>query len=284
VIAAVQQNTVQVWEVATGYLILEYERSNVFLATVFTGDGNVLALAAHVKGGWFYDEAELWDVFAGKRLGQFRVPGQPFTDLALSESGAILAAAQADKTALTWSLRGLGEATRPEKLDTRDLETLWRQLAEADAGRAYQAVRKLSRAPTAAIPLLRGRLQPATPGKVPALIADLDAKRFVTRQAAAKELARLGMSAESALQAALRTNVSLEVRRRIEGLLENLEAVPLPAEEVRSLRAVQVLEMVGTPDAVQVLKRLARGAADALLTREAQASVQRLARKPAATN
>jgi hypothetical protein len=42
------------------------------------------------------------------------------------------------------------------------------------------------------------------------------------------------------------------------------------------------LETIGTPAARQELDRLARGAVAALLTREAQATLQRFAKRPAA--
>jgi hypothetical protein len=48
-------------------------------------------------------------------------------------------------------------------------------------------------------------------------------------------------------------------------------------EWVRAVRAVAVLEQIGTPEARQVLEALARGAPDALLTQDAQAALGRLA-------
>jgi hypothetical protein len=47
------------------------------------------------------------------------------------------------------------------------------------------------------------------------------------------------------------------------------------------LRAVAVLEYLDTPPARQVSEALAGGAPAAQLTREAKASLQRLARRPA---
>ena len=47
------------------------------------------------------------------------------------------------------------------------------------------------------------------------------------------------------------------------------------------LRAVEVLERIGTPEARQVLAKLADGAPEARLTQEAKASLQRLAKRSA---
>ena len=53
----------------------------------------------------------------------------------------------------------------------------------------------------------------------------------------------------------------------------------LSGEDLRALRAVEVLEKVGTPEARQVLEDLARGDPAAALTREARASLDRLGKR-----
>src|SRR5262249_36274566 len=129
--------------------------------------------------------------------------------------------------------------------------------------------------------ILRERLNPAQ--KPPAdelrrLIAELDASEFNLREKATQRLTELGDMAEAALQEALRTEPTPEARRRIERLLA---APPLvrDAEVRRHLRAVRILEHVATPEARELLQRLAAGAAEARLTSEAKAALERLGQR-----
>ena len=72
---------------------------------------------------------------------------------------------------------------------------------------------------------------------------------------------------------------SLEARRRAEGILREMEkAVPPPGQR-RALRAAEILEWLATKEARTLLLKLAKGAPDARLTREAAAACKRLERR-----
>jgi hypothetical protein len=116
----------------------------------------------------------------------------------------------------------------------------------------------------------------------PKLIADLDAIKFAVRQRATAELEKLGEAAVPALRLALEGNPSPELARRVQSLLDKVNSPNervrrLPAVVVQLLRAVEVLERAGTPEAVEVLRGIAEGEPIARETREAQAALQRLA-------
>ncbi|HEV3259355.1 MAG TPA: hypothetical protein VG013_20990, partial [Gemmataceae bacterium] len=113
-------------------------------------------------------------------------------------------------------------------------------------------------------------------------IAELDSRRFGVREKAAQELEKLGEMAAPALRQKLADQPSPEVRRRVKGLLERLAQGSLPCDQLRLLRAVEVLEEISTSEARQLLETLARGAREARLTQEARASVERLTRRPSA--
>jgi hypothetical protein len=118
----------------------------------------------------------------------------------------------------------------------------------------------------------------ADAGRLAQLLADLESKRFAVRQKAARELEKLGAAAESALRQALAGNPSLETRRRLEKLVDQLDFAKTPGQ-LRLLRAVEVLEDIGTVEARQMLAGLAKGAPHTRLTEEAKASLERLDRK-----
>ena len=110
------------------------------------------------------------------------------------------------------------------------------------------------------------------------LLADLEADDFKTREQASEALKKAGEQAVPVLKKALGRKPAPEARKRIERLLEQLTQ-QTPAAVLRGLRATEVLEHLGTPEAKHVLLSLSGGAPEALVTREAKASLQRLARR-----
>lgn len=109
------------------------------------------------------------------------------------------------------------------------------------------------------------------------MIADLDSDELAQRQKASSELARMGDTAAAALQRALDDGPGPEVRKQIERLLERLvSAQELPADLLRALRALEVLEQINSPPAQQAVEELASGAAGASLTRRARETLKRM--------
>src|SRR5262249_24961950 len=160
----------------------------------------------------------------------------------------------------------------------KELDELWSDLADPDAARAHRAMVKFLAAPADAVPLLEKRVSPV-PGKatdaeaLARLIAELDHDAFDVREKAARELQHAGQAGLPALRKAREDPPSEEVRRRVEQLLEKLESSGLSGEQLRSLRAVELLERVGSPEARRVLEGLTKGNPDAPLTQEARASL-----------
>ena len=201
--------------------------------------------------------------------------------------GRTLASASSDSTILIWDVAGV--TARQGKLraqvDASEVAAAWKDLASADAKVAYRSIRLLIEAPERSVPLLRERLRPAPAPdakRIEQLLRGLDSNRFTERENASKELERLADVAAPALRKLLAGNPSLEVRRRAEELLAMAEGPVSRSQLLRALRSVEALEHIGTADAQALLKDLAKGAAEARLTQEAKASLDRLAKRPGA--
>jgi hypothetical protein len=158
--------------------------------------------------------------------------------------------------------------------------------AGADAHIAWQAIWALSAVPVQTVPFVKARLQPAAAVKVDARqiarwIADLDSGQFTVRERACRELEKLRDQAAAPVRHAFTKPASLEAKRRLENVIERLVDHDPPPEQLQALRALQVLETIGDDEARQVLKKLASGATEAILTQEAQATLERVEKRVA---
>jgi WD40 repeat protein len=198
----------------------------------------------------------------------------------LSPDGGQAVTPLQDGTALVWELPPRA-APMLNPLGQADATRLWTDLAAEDASTAYHALWKLTDTPDAAVALLGKNLKPlatAEAEKIRALVKDLDSDKFAVREAASKDVPKMGLVALPALRQALAGKVSLEMRIRIEKLLPKVSDVPLDQETLRRLRAVYALEAIGTAEACRLLQGLAEGPAMPE-TEQAKAALGRLARR-----
>jgi hypothetical protein len=171
----------------------------------------------------------------------------------------------------------------PKGLTDEQMRQLWNDLAREELPRVALAMRTLAAVPDQAVPLLRKQLRPVPVRKdletIEKRIRDLDSDTFEVRQKAEGELAEIGEQARGLLEKALQRPGTLELRRRVERLLERLDEKNLHPERCREFRAIRVLEHANTAEARKVLKGLAEGAPGVTLTEEARAALARLAAK-----
>jgi outer membrane protein assembly factor BamB len=163
-----------------------------------------------------------------------------------------------------------GERTREE------MTRLWDHLRSDDAEVAFRAGAELLACPDQAAAKL-SRLEsvdPVGPKLIARLIAELDAEDQDVRDRASRELGKAGAAADLPLRAALATDPSLEMKKRISALLKALDK-PDPIR-VRFLRCVEILEALATPKALKILERLAGGAEGAEATQDAKAALARV--------
>jgi formylglycine-generating enzyme required for sulfatase activity len=273
--------TVRLWEVATGKERASFQglrEGNTRPA--FTLDSGMLAAGGPKDG-----TVTVWDLSAGKALATLKGDANHVHTLAFTPDGNTLAAAEGpDTTIRLWDVAGLTCAPRSPslRLSDKDIEGLWTALAGADACRAYRAVWSLTMAPGQTVAWLKQRLRPVPavePRVVTRLLVELNSPRFAVREKATHALESLGEAVVSELRNVLTTRPPPETRRRVERLLEKLDQPLVSGERLRALRAVEVLEHIGSPAARQTLERLAGGMPEARVTREAKASLGRLARR-----
>jgi hypothetical protein len=242
-------------------------------AITFSPDGRVVA------AGYSDELVRLWEVASGQERARFHGHRSGVVRLVYSPDGTLLASGSWDRTAVIWDVMGERTAPRPPgKLEAEKLSALWADLAGADASKAYRAIQSFSSNAAQTVAFLKDHLRPAIAAdakRVARLVAELDGDQFEGREKATKELQELGEAAEPALRAALEAQPSAELRRRAQSLLTRLDPGRSP-ELLHGIRAVEVLERVATPEARQLLLKLAVGAADARLTREAKAALGRL--------
>jgi WD40 repeat protein len=280
VLASRGHGDVRLWEADSGKQLarLEVDSPSACYALAFSPDGRTLASSSHTS-------VILWEVLTGRRLGLLDGHKGGVCALAFSPDGRLLASGSADESALLrdWArVVGLHRDGRA-KFGPQQYKGLWKVLAGDDIPAAYRSVADLAAAGDEAVSFLKGKVRPAADRDGPVirkLIADLDHRRFSVREKASRELKKLGARARTSLEAVLAGKPGLELRRRVEQLLADIDSGKPSPEEVRHARAVWVLEKARTPAARRLLEELARGAPHALLTREAKAALARFRKPP----
>jgi WD40 repeat protein len=249
-------------------------------SVVFSGDGRTLAWAGPRDG-----IIRLVEAATGQERARFAGHEGSISTLAFTKDGKRLISGGSDTTALVWDTDSLARPQRPPT--GQDLPKLWQELVGNDAAKAYRAMRAMAGVPDQTVKLIKHKLHPIKAPdekRVRQLVSQLDDESFAVREKAFHELEALGELAESALREALAKKPSLELRNRAGRLLEQLQDVPTGQSAGLRLagdRSVELLEMIGSGDAQELLKLLASGAPNARLTQEAKASSDRLAGKSA---
>jgi WD40 repeat protein len=282
-VACTEDRTIRAWDLATGKQVRQVAQRSNSWALACSPDGKVVAAdqseTRTLPNGdrVVVCTVHLWEAVSGQEIRRIAVQQNRIESLAFAPDGRTLATGGGDSTILLWDLTGRLSNGRllPARPTAKELERLWADL-EGEAAKAYPALWTLVAAPEQAVRLLKGHLQPASPAdprRTARLIADLDSEQFALREEATKALKQLDELAGPALQKASAAGPSLELRRRAERLLVKLQS-PVTAPE--RLRAIQVLEHIGTPEARALLQALAKGAPEARLTQEAKAALERL--------
>jgi WD40 repeat protein len=275
-VAAADERGAYVWERASGKLLDRGSLPDKFTCEqiVITPEGRVLVV------GWPWQDQYaflVWDL-ATRKVLQKSICTSSRDAVALCGNGRTLAVGCDDASILLYDVPQ-PPARKEARVRVTEGERLWKELAAGDARRAWRAQQRLVDSPAVAIGLLSNHLGTSASTGVVEELAALDSTEYAVREAATQKLAeavkRNDHTVEFALRDLLRRKPSLEGYLRAERLLEQAGPLVYSAEELRAIRAVAVLEQIGTAEASALLKTLASGG-PAVLTHEARAALARL--------
>ena len=227
-------------------------RDIVGQSAVFSPDGKYLVAGLDTGG------VRIWDAHAGTVLRDMPTHAQAVTSLAFADQGKSLVTGSLDGTALVWDFSHL--LTAPTTISANaakdELEKWWKALANSDGAIAARAMQSFADRPAEACAFFKARVRPipgVSPERLTQLLRDLQSEQYPIRQRATIELEKLGGQARSELEKALAATPPFESRRRIETLLQKLEPPITSPELLQQIRALEVLERIGTSDARQLL-------------------------------
>jgi hypothetical protein len=239
-------------------------------AVAFSPDGRTLAVG--LQDG----TVRRFDIPTGRELPPLTGHSAGVVALAFAADGKTLSTFGVDQKLYVWSA-DVNRDWRPRTppADQQSLERLWDTLRSDDALDLYGCTQLLAAVPDRTVLFLRARLTAAPVGNsahIEKVVADLQKPDYNLRKRAVVELRKIGPVAVPALrQAANQTGDDL-LRR----LLFEFESQAPPREQVRAVRALELLERIATEDARKLLAELAKGAPEAALTVEAKAALERV--------
>jgi WD40 repeat protein len=219
----------------------------------------------------------LWELMTTKAV--LTLPEEAASIVVFAPEGRTLATATTDGVVKIWDLVAVGrDRELPTALTPRVLDELWERLADKDPARAFTALCTVA-ASDQAVALLLDKWQPrvaADPKHVEKLLADLHDDQAEVHEAAARELQRLPFDAGPGVRKLLAAKPNAEMTRRLQSVLQAAEKAKFEPDELRKVRAVQILELVASQPALQLLREIAQGNSDAPHEKGAQGAVRRL--------
>ena len=272
---------ITLWDMTTGEHVWTFTHEKFHVGqAAFSPDGRYVAV------GFLNDpEVRLYRIADNKEMAVFKGHAHGVACIAFSPDGTMIASGSSDKTAIVWNVKEglLAAAERPQA--DKDFAKCWDTLRDGKPLDASETVASLAAGQDDAVNWLESKLRPAGKPdavKVKKWLAQLNDNAQPKRDEASRELAALGPLIETEVKKALADPPSAEVKRRLQELQREMRSLwSSDPDTVRAVRAVYVLERIGSEKAVALLKKLAEGEAAARLTREAKISLERIdVRKP----
>jgi hypothetical protein len=265
--ATLLKDTVAVWDAGTGRRLAAWTGDH--------DDRDAMDLSADNRSflvGDHLGRLTLVEAATGGERARFQHRGA-VSSTAFFPDGTKAVSSSPDGPVCVWGLIGDAGKWDPAKADA-----VWNDLASSDAKVAFGAIRKLRANPAEAIAFFKERVKlPAIPSDeaVAKMLKGLDAAAFAERERAQRDLTATADLIRPKLQAA-RKAASEEAGRRLDQILKAADG--WSPEKLRHVRACEVLEWIGTPEAIGLLKSWAVGPEGARLTVESKESVARKSR------
>jgi hypothetical protein len=279
-ISAGRDQTIRFWDEWSGKTFLRVGGWDGEIQALALARKNTLLVTGDANGIVRFRDAR-----TGGEVGHWAGHTEAVTCLAVSSDSTLAATGSNDGSVIFWALKDV-ELPEPKAgpLDAAVKETLWNALrGDDEEPEVHFAIRRFVNLKDETIALIRKQVPPVAAdanARVLALITLLDSDEFKTREDAEASLLKHGALTVPAVRRALEGKLpSLEVRRRMERILTQLPVEHLQREQERERRALQVLERMNTPESRKLLEELAAGAADAALTLEAKATLERLEKR-----
>lgn len=275
---ACQDKSIKLIEFATGKdrLVIDDLPVRAYWHFAFSPDGR-----------WFATEVDreiwVWNAYTGVKIVAFTGHENGTTFFAFSPDSKSIATAGYDGTVLIWNLSSkVQKLTPPVVRSSQEAQQAWEALKKPDSKTAYQAMNVLTLTPNFTVQKAKEELHAVTgltQGQLAQLLGDLDSPQFNLREQATKELKEGEDQVIPALQKLLEGKPSLELKRRAQSILDSIYHGQPSAEALLHLRAIEVLERIGTKPVQIVLETIAQGNSLSQRTKAARAALERLQKK-----
>lgn len=250
-----------------------------FSSLAISADGAILAVGGNDS------TIRLWSLKTGRQLPPLVGHQGVISTVVFTPDGKRLLSMDGQGLKLEWDVRRLGkvETAKLRAPTDEEISDLWEGLGETDAFQTFRAVRWLAADAKRAVAFLQKRLEPIPAGnadKIAQLVNDLQNPSGATRR---KAMAALREHGEAALGALLQIAQNQQgFNQNVVMMINKLDRIYTTSDRQRTVRAVQVLELIGGDEAKQILEKLSKGATGTRLTVAAKDALERLKSRPAA--
>ena len=197
--------------------------------------------------------------------------------LAFSADSQTLTTVGEDSSVMIWDWAKTCQSST-EQHQHQSIEKAWAQLNDPDPNPAYAGMLTLKAAPRETVEFLNRRLKidpKLEQERIQQWIGQLDHDRFAVRERAKRELWNRSRTVQPTLEKLLKDALPSETEKRIQSILESMAQGRLSPQELRQLRAIQILEWINTTDSRALLEELAKGNSLGIQASEARAALAR---------